>query len=203
MVKNFHTTGLQLAMQPLLMEVMSGMFTTFGVRLGGQNVPATLAFIEKTWPQFFPGKAFESKFLEDNLALGYRNEQRMARLCADFAGVAIFLSCFGLFGLISFTVRQRAKEVGNRKVLGASVAAIVGLLSRDFLKLVVLAIAIAAPVAYFLMKKWLGSFVYRIEIGLSVFVAAALAAVALAFLTISFQAIKAALADPVKSLRSE
>ncbi len=202
-VKNFHTDGLQSALSPLLMEVTPGMFTTFAVRLGGQNVPATLAFLEKTWPHFFPGKAFETHFLHDDLALGYQQEQRLARLCADFAGVAIFLSCFGLFGLISFTVRQRAKEVGIRKVLGASVAAIVGLLSRDFLKLVVLAIAIAAPVAYFLMKKWLADFVYRIEIGWPVFVAAALAAVLLAFLTVSFQSIKAALADPVKSLRSE
>lgn len=202
-VKNFHTAGLQQALQPLLMEVSSGMFTTFAVRLGGQNVPATLAFLEKTWPQFFPGKAFDYHFLQDDLALGYQQEQRLARLCADFAGVAIFLSCFGLFGLISFTVRQRAKEVGIRKVLGASVAAIVGLLSRDFLKLVVLAIVLAAPVAYFLMKKWLADFVYRIEIGWSVFAIAGLSAIVVAFLTVSFQSIKAALADPVKSLRSE
>ncbi|MFN0033879.1 MAG: ABC transporter permease [Saprospiraceae bacterium] len=202
-VKNFHTAGLQNALDPLVMEVAPGMFTTFAVRLGGHNLPATLSFLEKTWPQFFPGKAFEYHFLQDDLAIGYEQEQRLTSLCADFAGVAIFLSCFGLFGLISFTVRQRAKEIGIRKVLGASVAGITGLLAKDFLKLVVLAILIASPVAYYFMNLWLADFAYRIDIEWWMFVAAGSAAVAIAFLTVSFQSVRAALANPVESLRSE
>ncbi|MBV6442828.1 MAG: hypothetical protein EPGJADBJ_04554 [Saprospiraceae bacterium] len=202
-VKNFHTAGLQLALDPVILEVSPGTFTTFAIRLNAQNMPATLAALEKNWAQFFPEKAFEYSFLQDDLRQGYEQESRLASLCADFAGVAIFLSCFGLFGLISFNVRQRAKEIGIRKVLGASVAGITGLLARDFLKLVLIAIVIASPLAYWAMDKWLADFAYRITIQWWMFAAAGAVAVAVAFLTVSFQSVKAALMNPVKSLRSE
>lgn len=202
-VKNFHTSGLQNALNPLVLDVSPGSFTTFAIRLSGQNTPTALAELEQIWAQFFPGKAFEYQFLNDNLRQGYEQESRLASLCADFAGVAIFLSCFGLFGLISFSVRQRAKEIGVRKVLGASVANMVGLLSKDFLSLVLLALLLASPIAWWAMNKWLADFAYRITLQWWMFVAAGLAAVAVAFLTVSTQTIRAALANPVKSLRSE
>ncbi len=202
-VKNFHTAGLQVALDPVVLEVSPGMFTTFALRLNAQNLAATLADVEKIWMQFFPEKAFEYSFLQDDLQRGYEQESRLANLCADFAGVAIFLSCFGLFGLISFNVRQRAKEIGIRKVLGASVAGITGLLAKDFLKLVLLALLLASPAAWWAMHHWLADFAYRIEIRWWMFAAAGAAAGMVAFLTVGFQSMKAALANPVKSLRSE
>jgi putative ABC transport system permease protein len=201
-VKNFHTTGLQNALLPLVLDVSPGSFTSFAIRLSGNNLSATLADVEKTWAQFFPGKAFEYAFLDDNLAEGYQQEARLASLCADFAGVAIFLSCFGLFGLISFSVRQRAREIGVRKVLGASIASVVGLLSKDFLRLVLLALLLASPLAYWLMEKWLTDFAYRIQISWWMFALAGAGALLVAFLTVSSQTLRAATANPVEALRN-
>ncbi|HFA48307.1 MAG TPA: FtsX-like permease family protein [Bacteroidetes bacterium] len=209
-VKNFATAGLQEAMEPLIMDVSPGTFSTFAIRLSAGvslekngGLPEVLALIEKTWQDFFPAKAFEYSFLDDDLADMYQNESRLASLGGNFAGIAIFLSCFGLFGLISLTVQQRAKEIGIRKVLGASVPGIVGLLSKDFLQLVVLALLIATPVSWYLMNGWLEDFAYRIELSWWHFALAGGAAVLVAFFTMGFQSIKAAMANPVESLRSE
>ena len=127
----------------------------------------------------------------------------MGSVLSVFTGLALFIGCLGLFALAAFTAERRTKEIGVRKVLGASVASITSLLASDFLKLVVVAIAIASPVAYFFMNKWLADFAYRIDIQWWMFAAAGVAAVAIAFLTVSFQSVRAALANPVKSLRSE
>ncbi len=202
-VKNFHTSGLQRAMEPLVMEVSVGMFNTFAIRLRGNETAATLQFLEKTWLTFFPEKAFEYHFLDDRLDSNYQQEAQLAKLGGNFAGVAIFLSCFGLFGLISLSVQQRAKEIGIRKVLGASVAGIVGLLSKEFLSLVIISLVIATPVAWYVMGRWMEDFAYRIELAWWHFAIAGAAAVLVAFMTMSFQSVKAALANPVKSLRSE
>jgi putative ABC transport system permease protein len=202
-VNNFHTAGLQNAMTPIIMNVSPGAFTAFAIRLKSDQTQAITADIEKAWRQFFPGKAFEYDFITDSLQDGYEQEARLMQLIGDFAGVAIFLACFGLFGLVDFTVRQRRKEIGIRKVLGATVAGITGLLAKDFLKLVVISFVLAFPVAYWFMQKWLADFAYRIELQWWMFAAAGLAAVVVAFLTVSFQSIRAALANPVKSLRSE
>ncbi|MBL7796135.1 MAG: ABC transporter permease [Saprospiraceae bacterium] len=202
-IENFHTAGFQQALEPLVLEVSPGTFTTFSIRLQSSRVPETLQFLEKTWAEFFPEKAFEYEFLDEQLAGNYLEERRLARLGGNFAGVAIFLSCFGLFGLISLSVRQRTKEIGIRKVLGASVAGLVGLLSKDFLKLVLVALLIAAPVAWYLMEQWLTDFAFRISMPWWVFAVAGAAAVLVAFATVGMQGVRAALADPVKSLRSE
>ncbi|MEZ4956568.1 MAG: ABC transporter permease [Saprospiraceae bacterium] len=202
-VKDYATSGMQLALEPLVLDVRPGVFSTFGIRMKNGELPTTLAFLEKTWLEFFPNKAFEYRFLDESLAEAYQDESRLASLGSSFAGIAIFLSCFGLFGLISLTVQQRSKEIGIRKVLGASVSGIVGLLSKDFLKLVVFALLIATPISWYLMNNWLEDFANRIDLQWWHFAVAGSAAVLVAFLTMSVQSIRAALANPVDSLRSE
>jgi len=202
-VNNFNTAGLQAALNPVIMDVSPGSFTAFAIRLSSPNTQALVADIEKAWRQFFPEKAFDYSFLTDDLRDGYEQESRMMHLSADFAGIAILLACFGLFGLVDFTVRQRRKEIGVRKVLGASVPSVVGLLSRDFLKLVGIALVLAAPVAYWGMNRWLSDFAYRIDIQWWIFVVAGISAAVVAFLTVAGQTVRAAVANPVESLRSE
>ena len=202
-VNNFNTAGLQVALNPVILDVSPGRFTAFAIRLKSKNTQAVTADIEKAWRQFFPEKAFDYTFLNDDLHSGYEQEARLMQLSADFAGIAIVLACFGLFGLVDFTVRQRRKEIGVRKVLGASVTSVVGLLSKDFLKLVGIALLLATPVAYWAMSKWLADFAYRIDIQWWIFVVAGIAAAAVAFLTMASQRTRAALENPVRSLRSE
>jgi putative ABC transport system permease protein len=202
-VNNFNTSGLQLALNPVIMDVSPGSFTSFAIRLKSGNPQSVIADIDKAWKQFFPEKAFSYTFLNDDLRESYEQEGRMMQLCADFAGITIVLACFGLFGLVDFTVRQRCKEIGVRKVLGASVFSVVRLLSKDFLQLVAIALVIAAPIAYWAMNKWLADFAYRIDIQWYVFAVAGVLAAAVAFLTVAGQTMQAAVANPVKSLRSE
>jgi putative ABC transport system permease protein len=202
-VNNFNTAGLQTAMTPVIMNVAPGAFTAFAIRLKTDNTQSVTSTIEKVWRQFFPGKAFEYTFLNDALRDSYEQEARLMQLIGDFALVAIVLACFGLFGLVDFTVRQRKKEIGVRKVLGASVAGITALLARDFLKLVAIAILVATPLAWYFMQRWLADFAYRITPAWWMFAVAGAGAVLIAFLTVSVQSTRAALADPVKSLRSE
>lgn len=200
-VADFHSETLRNALTPIILEVNPGAFTNFGIKISNARVPETLAFIERTWREFFPEKVFESRFLEDNLEDNYAAESRLSQMIGIFAGVAIFLSCFGLFGLITYIVQSRTREIGIRKALGASVSSVVALLSKNFLVLVLVAILIASPPAYYVMNQWLADFAYRIDIHWSVFVFAGMVAIAIAFLTLSLQSIKAALANPVKSLR--
>ncbi|MCB0520243.1 MAG: ABC transporter permease [Lewinellaceae bacterium] len=202
-VKDYSTAGLQMAMEPMLLDVSPGTFNTFAIRLKNGDLPATLRYVEATWQDYFPAKAFEHSFMDDDLNNAYEEEGRLASLGSHFAGIAIFLSCFGLFGLISLTVQHRAKEIGIRKVLGATVGGIVALLSKDFLLLVVIAFLIAAPLAWYIMNQWLADFAYHIDLQWWHFAVAGLAAVLVAFLTMSFQSVKAALANPIRSLRSE
>jgi putative ABC transport system permease protein len=202
-VNNFNTAGLQTALNPVIMDVSPGTFTAFAIRLKKGSGQAVTADIEKVWRQFFPEKAFEYAYLNDDLLTSYEQESKTMQLIGDFAAVAILLACFGLFGLVDFTVRQRRKEIGVRKVLGASVPSVVGLLSRDFLKLVAIALVLATPVAYWAMTHWLADFAYRIDIEWYVFLVAGAAAAVVAFLTVAGQTIRAALTNPVKSLRSE
>ena len=150
-----------------------------------------------------PSQPFAYTFLDERFDRLYEAENRIGKIIGAFASLAIFIACIGLLGLATFTVQQRTKEIGVRKVLGANVTGIVGLLSKDFLKLVILALVIASPIAWFFMERWLQDFAYRIDIHWSVFALAGFVAVAIAFLTVSFQSVKAALANPVKSLRSE
>lgn len=202
-VNNFNTAGLQTALNPVILDIQPGAFTAFAIRLKTGDARPVIADVEKNWQQFFPEKTFEYAFLNDALQESYEQESRLMQLGADFAVIAILLACFGLFGLVDFTVRQRRKEIGVRKVLGATVASVVGMLSSDFLKLVLVAFVLATPVAWWAMEQWLADFAYRVDIQWYIFVAAGLAAAAVAFLTVAGQTLRAALANPAQSLKSE
>lgn len=201
-VKNFHFASLHEPVGNLVIFP-----DTWGnvllVKLSGKDLPGTLSFLENKWQSLAPHRPFSYHFLDEEFDTMYGAEIQSTRLVTAGCGLAIFLACLGLLGLATYAIVQRTKEIGIRKVLGATTAGIVGLLSKDFLKLVVLALFLASPLAYFFMEKWLQDFTYRIDISWWVFVLAGIAAVGVAFLTVSFQSVKAALANPVKSLRSE
>ncbi len=177
--------------------------SSISFRLKTDDLSASIAGIKKIWEKTAPGLPFQYEFMDEQFDRQYRSEHRAGTLLLGFSVLAILIACLGLFGLATFTAQRRTKEIGIRKVLGASVAGITGLLAKDFLKLVLLAILIASPVAYYFMQKWLADFAYRIDIQWWMFAVAGLSAVAIAFFTVSFQSIKAALMNPVKSLRSE
>jgi putative ABC transport system permease protein len=159
--------------------------------------------LETAWKKYFPETPVDYTFLDDDYNKLYQSEQRQATIFTLFACIAIFIACLGLFGLSAFAISQRIKEIGIRKVLGANVQGIVGLLSKDFLILVGIASLMAFPIAWFAMNSWLKDFAYRINIQWWVFIAAGIVAALIAFATVSLQAIKAAVANPVKSLRTE
>jgi putative ABC transport system permease protein len=173
------------------------------VRFQPGNINEQISRIEAKWKSFAPATPFDFNFLDSEFDALYRSEQRMGTVFGIFTFISIFVACLGLFGLSIFTAERRKKEIGVRKVLGASVQTVVGLLSREFLKLVTIATLIAFPVAWLAMSKWLQDFAYRINMGWWIFFIAGLSALAIALLTVSFQAIKAAIANPVKTLRSE
>jgi putative ABC transport system permease protein len=205
---DFHFESMHQRILPLILVMPSasqaaGSFGRISIKIAGGNTQAALSHIEKTWKKFLPETPFEYNFLNEKFDQLYRSEQRQGTLFTAFACIAIFIACLGLFGLSSFSITQRIKEIGVRKVLGASVSNIVRLLSMDFLKLVAIAAVIAFPVAWFAMHNWLQDFAYRITIAWWLFLLAGILAALVALLTISFLAIRAALANPVKSLRTE
>jgi putative ABC transport system permease protein len=205
-VEDFHFQSLHQPITPLFFVLNrnpEGANALLSVRLKGDRFQETIQRMENMWKTFVPDQPFRYSFLDAKLGELYEAEQVAQRVFAFFAGLAIFIACLGLFGLAAFVTRQRTKEIGVRKVLGATVANIVRLLSLDFLKLVGLALLIAAPVAWLAMNRWLESFAYRVGLSWWVFVLAGLLAVFIAFLTVSYQSIRAAMADPVKSLRDE
>ena len=175
----------------------------FAVRLTPGDVEAHIQSIRSAWHEFAPDTPFDYTFLSEDYAQLYDSEQRMGRVFTIFSVLAIFIACLGLFGLAAFMAVRRTKEIGIRKVLGASTTGIVGLLSRDFLRLVLFSFLIAAPIAWYGMNKWLQGFAYRVELQWWVFALAGILVVAIAFLTVSYQSIRAALADPAEALRSE
>ncbi|MDO6431828.1 ABC transporter permease [Flavitalea sp. BT771] len=173
------------------------------VKIAGNNINGGLAHLEKTWKKYLPQTPFEYTFLDEKFQQLYRSEQRQGTLFTSFSGIAIFIACLGLLGLSAFAISQRIKEIGVRKVLGASTTSIVSLLSKDFLKLVAIGALIAFPVAWYAMHNWLSDFAYRISIQWWIFLVAGILASAVALITIGFQAIRAAMSPPVKSLRTE
>ncbi|MCF0049106.1 ABC transporter permease [Dyadobacter sp. LJ53] len=201
-VKDFHFKSLQYAMEPLILRLnkWGGVMV---IRTTAGNNEQTIKALEKINQQLNPAFPFTFGFLDKDLDNLYRSEQQMGSIFNLFAGLAIFISCLGLYGLSAFMAEQRTKEIGVRKVLGATVAGVVGLLSRDFLKLILIAIVIAAPIAWYAMNKWLEGFAYQTTLEWWVIAVAGMLATAIALFTISFQSIKAALMNPVKSLRSE
>ena len=163
----------------------------------------TLTGIEKKWSKFFPEFIYTPSFMDERINNFYKQENQLALLYKLFAAIAILISCLGLYGLISFMVVQKTKEVGIRKVLGASVANVIYLFSKEFTILIIIAFAVAAPVAYYMMSKWLDNFAFRIDIGVFVFLVAIVASIAIAWITVGYKSMKAAIANPIKSLRTE
>ncbi|QXV64579.1 ABC transporter permease [Mucilaginibacter sp. 21P] len=202
-MKNFHYRSLQEKIDPLTMRVEMKALNKVSVKLSAANLPSTLSQIETKWKQYVPNKPYTYYFLDEFFDRQYRSEQRFGKLFFNFAILAIAISCLGLLGLASYATYQRTREIGIRKVLGASTTGIVNMLSIDFMKLVIISFLIATPIAWYFMHKWLADFAYRIEIQWWVFALAGTLAVVVALTTISFQAIRAALTNPVKSLRSE
>lgn len=181
----------------------TGGFSRISIKVDGRNVPVALEQIHQTWKQYLPDSPFDYTFMDENFAKLYVAQEREGVIFSIFSGIAIFIACLGLFGLSSFTISQRIKEIGIRKVLGASVSNIVYLLSKDFMRLVLIAAIIAFPIAWYVMNDWLSAFAYRISISAWIFILAALVAATVALATIAVLTIRAAVANPVKSLRSE
>jgi putative ABC transport system permease protein len=200
---DFHQKSLHVAIEPLLFVPSYSTNNQISLRIAGDNLDQTMAFVQKTFNEFFPGNVFKYAFVDENFQKLYEADVRFGNILSFFTLLTLLIACLGLFGLASYTTLLRTKEIGIRKVLGASIAGITGLLAKDFLKLVVVAILIASPIAHWAMSKWLSDFAYRIDIQWWVFVVAGTVAGTIAFFTVSFQSVKAALANPVKSLRSE
>jgi putative ABC transport system permease protein len=172
-------------------------------RVEAEDITGTIGLLQKEWKNFLPHQPFEYAFLDERFADMYQTEQRIGRIFGVFAGLAILIGCLGLFALAAFTAEQRTKEIGIRKVLGATAANIIRLLTKEFLILIAVANVVAWPVAFVVMKGWLKDFSYRISLSVWVFIGAGLLTLFIALLTVSFQAVKAALADPANSLRYE
>jgi putative ABC transport system permease protein len=203
-LKDYHTHSLREPIKPVILDVKE--YEYFGViivRTEPGKTEEALASLEKMWKEFNPNYPFEYQFVDKEYEKLYRGEMVVAKLTNVFAVIAISISCLGLLGLMMFSAEQRTKEIGIRKVLGATVSNIISLLSKDFLKLVAISFLIAAPVAGFFMNKWLESFAFRTPLSWWIFAVAGISALVLALLTISVQAFTAAIASPVKSLKAE
>ncbi|MCF0061028.1 ABC transporter permease [Dyadobacter chenwenxiniae] len=202
-VKDFHFRSLQERIKPLTMRIEPGGSELVSIKIDGGNIKEAVAAVEQKWKTIMPNRPFSYYFMDEFFDRQYRSEERFEKLFFNFAILAIFISCLGLLGLASYSTMQRTKEIGVRKVMGASTGSIVGLLSKDFLKLVLIAFVIASPIAYYGMYRWLENFAYKTDIYWWIFAIAAFLSAAIAFATVSFQSIRAALMNPVKSLRSE
>ena len=201
--KDYHFESLHQKVAPIVMFNQPGRLGKVSVHVSGGNIQQAVSHIEKVWKSQFLQVPFNYEFLDQRFGKLYATEQTQQMLFGIFAGVAIFISCLGLLGLSMFMAELRTKEIGVRKVLGASVGSIITLLSQDFLKLVVIAIVIASPIAWYGMHTWLQDFAYHTEINWWVFALAGIISIGIALLTVSFHSLKAALMNPVKSLKME
>ncbi|MGV3601904.1 MAG: ABC transporter permease [Dyadobacter fermentans] len=203
-VEDFNFNSLHHQIEPLcIFNQKDWMYSEMSVRIKGKDARQAVTGMQAAWSKILPQEPFTYSFLDEHFAEMYRADSQVSEIVGILAGLAVFISCLGLFGLASYSAERRIKEIGVRKVMGASVAGIVALLSRDFLKLVLLAILIASPLAWFAVRAWLKDFAYRIDIEWWMFLLAGVLAVLVALLTVSFQSIKAALMNPVKSLRTD
>ncbi|HEV8270057.1 MAG TPA: ABC transporter permease [Chitinophagaceae bacterium] len=202
-LKDFNDRSFRQDLAPLLITTNVTMYNQAGIKLETKNISSTLESVKTICGQTFPNFVYEYKFLDDKIASFYKQENQLSSLYKIFAVIAIFLSCLGLYGLASFMAVQRIKEVGIRKVLGASISSVVYLFSKEFIILVTIGFVIASPIAWYFMNKWLQDYVYRINISWWIFLVGGISAIVIALVTVSFQAIKAAVANPVKSLRTE
>jgi putative ABC transport system permease protein len=202
-VQSFHQLGLQKPIDPQLITLRPDTRNAYSVKLQTADLQGAITAVKAVWARYFPNDPFNYSFLDDQFNTQYKSDQQFGEMFTIFAFLAILIACFGLIGLSAYNILQRTKEVGIRKVLGASVQNVVYILSRDFLVLVIISFVIAAPVSWWIMHNWLQGFAFRISISWWVFGIAGAMAFAIALSTLSFQAIKAAMANPVKSLKTE
>lgn len=202
-IKDIHMTSLHSLIMPLYIHNESEDWDNIAIKINSNNVGGTLDKIKAKWSELYPNQSFDYYFLDDTMADLYESEERLSRIFSSFTLFAIFIACLGLFGMSSFTAEQRTKEIGIRKVLGASVFGVVVLLAKDFLKLVLIANILAWPIAYLAMKKWTQGFAYQAGIGVGMFVITGVLAAVIALLTVSFQSIKAALSHPINAIKYE
>ena len=202
-VKDFHFKSVHEKIEPLVIMIAANRYNRVYVKLNSGDLTAAVGAVNDVYKKFSPDRPFDYTFLNEDFDKLYRAEQRTGTIFNYFAWIAIFISCLGLFGLVMFTIEHRVKEIGIRKVLGASVSNLFSLISSDFIRLIIISNVIAIPVAWYAMNKWLDSFAYRVNIHWATFVIAAVASILIAWLTMSYQSIKAAIANPVNSLRNE
>jgi len=202
-LKDFHMHSLHLSIMPLYIFLDPARANRVSIKLRGGDITAALAFVRRTWEKFAPEYPFEYSFFDDIFDRAYRVERRLVTMFGVFAGLAVLIACLGLLGLAAFTAEQKTKEIGIRKVLGASTAGVITLLSRDFMKWVLAANVVAWPIGYFAMRSWLGNFAYRIDLTVPMFLGATLAAFLLAAAVIGLQTYRAAAANPAESMRYE
>jgi putative ABC transport system permease protein len=204
-VKDFSIYSLQHKIEPLLLQLPPALQDEDNcyVRVSRQHVPAAIRFIQSVYRSFDAASPFEYHFLDENFQRQYATEEHEGRLLLVFTALAIFIACLGLFGLVTFAVEQRTKEIGIRKVLGASIMGIISLVSKDLIRPVILAVLMATPIAWYAMHRWLEGFAYKVNINILVFAGAGLLALLIAAITVGLQAARAARVPPVKSLRTE
>ena len=201
--EDFHTHSVRQAYKPLLMTTFRSYYWQAGVKMRPGDIKGTLADIQQVFDEVLPEQVMDGQFLDESIAEHYGDEERLSATTKGFGFLAILISCLGLFGLATHAATQRLKEIGVRKVLGATIYHIVALLSKDFLKLIFIALLVATPIAWYLMRNWLDNFVYRTDMPYGAFITAGLLAMLVAFLTVSYQSVKAATTSPMKSLRNE
>ncbi|NJO03466.1 MAG: FtsX-like permease family protein [Bacteroidia bacterium] len=200
---NYHQSDLRSLVKPMLLMPAFGWEDKLAVRVQGGQIPATVSAISAKWEVFFPNQPFDYGFLEKDFAQTYRREEKTGRIFGIFAGLAIFISCLGLFSLAAFAAERRTREIGIRKVLGASLGNIFTLLSREFIYLVLMAFGLSVPIAWIITQKWLQNFAYQADIGLGLFLTVGVLALLIALLTIAYQSWRAAGLNPVEILRDE
>jgi putative ABC transport system permease protein len=202
-VKNFHHKSLQNALEPLVIYALPRIHGTVGLKLRTANLPAALRKIEAVWREVYPGQVFRYEFLDDNLGKLYAKEETIFRLTRLFTGVAIFICCLGFYGLVLFMANRKTKEIGIRKVLGANLGDILLLFGREFFGLIGISFVVAAPLAGWVMHRWLAGFAYQVPVGWKIFALTGLLTLVIVLLTVGYRSLRAALANPVKSLRTE
>ena len=200
-IADFHLASLHTVIAPQIVYNNPG--GSLSLRLSPENTSATLSRLKDLWGTIDPGRPLDYFFLDDSFDAQYEAEERLSGIFSSFTVFAILIACLGLFGMASYMAEQRTKEIGIRKVLGASVPGVVGLLARDFVKLVLIANLVAWPIAYLVMNRWMQNFAYRAGIAPWIFILTGLAAMAIALLTVSYQSIRAALSDPVRAIKYE
>ncbi|MCF3107474.1 ABC transporter permease [Niabella sp. CC-SYL272] len=202
-VKDFKANSLKREVQPMFISTQKSLYGQIGIKLRASDLQAAKTQVAEVWKQYYPEYAYNAGFLDESIERFYQQDAQLSLLYKIFSGLAIFIACLGLYGLVSFMVVQKTKEVGIRKVLGASVTGLVFMLSREFLLLIGISFLLAVPVAWYMMQGWLNDFVYRIPLHAGFFIAGAALALVIAFLSVAYKAFRAAMASPVKSLRTE